>query len=130
MGELKSQAVSTAASLGLDRTRRHIFLCSRSCGQACADERTGAASWEALKAALRDRGLAGPGGLQRSKADCLRICCEGPVAVVYPEGVWYTVKSEADVKEIMERHVMKGEVVERLLMPDHPAPATLPPLSK
>ncbi len=114
MGELKSQAVSTAASLGLDRTRRHIFLCSRSCGQACADERTGAASWEALKAALRDRGLAGPGGIQRTKADCLRICCEGPVAVVYLEGVWYSRCTPDNVVRIVEEHLVGGRIVEEL----------------
>jgi (2Fe-2S) ferredoxin len=49
--------------------------------------------------------------------------------VVYPEGVWYTVKTDADVTEIMERHIIKGEVVTRLLMSDHPVPATLPPLA-
>ena len=49
--------------------------------------------------------------------------------VIYPEGVWYQVKSEADVTEIMERHVIKGEVVTRLVMPDHPVPTILPPLT-
>ena len=51
---------------------------------------------------------------------------DGPSVVIYPEGVWYWVGSEADVTEIVERHVMKGEIVERLLMPDHPAPRFLP----
>jgi (2Fe-2S) ferredoxin len=48
--------------------------------------------------------------------------------VIYPEGVWYSVKTESDVTEIMERHIVNGEIVTRLLMPDHPAPASLPPL--
>ena len=52
----------------------------------------------------------------------------GPSVVIYPEGVWYWVANEADVTEIMERHVIKGEVVTRLIMPDHPVPTTVPPL--
>ena len=56
------------------------------------------------------------------------IVPKGPSVVIYPEGVWYQVTIEADVTEIMERHVIKGEVVTRLVMPDHPVPTTLPPL--
>jgi (2Fe-2S) ferredoxin len=68
--------------------------------------------------------------VRANKAGCLDHCAQGPSVVVYPEGVWYTVASEADVTEIMERHVMRGEIVTRLLMPDHPAPPTLPPLPR
>jgi (2Fe-2S) ferredoxin len=67
--------------------------------------------------------------VRANKAGCLDHCAEGPSVVIYPEGVWYQVKSEADVTEIMERHVIKGEIVTRLIMPDHPAPKTLPPLT-
>ena len=66
--------------------------------------------------------------VRANKAGCLDHCAQGPSVVVYPEGVWYSVKNEADVTEIMERHIMNGEIVTRLLMPDHPAPAALPPL--
>ena len=67
--------------------------------------------------------------VRANKAGCLDHCALGPSVVIYPEGVWYTVKTESDVTEIMERHVIKGEVVTRLLMPDHPAPTPLLPLS-
>jgi (2Fe-2S) ferredoxin len=63
------------------------------------------------------------------KAGCLDHCAHGPSVVIYPEGVWYQVKTAADVTEIMERHVLKGEVVTRLVMPDHPAPTHLPLLN-
>src|SRR5207249_11775785 len=70
------------------------------------------------------------GLVRANKAGCLDHCEMGPSVVIYPEGVWYWVGTEADVTEIMERHVMKGEIVSRLLMPDHPAPEKLAPLKK
>jgi (2Fe-2S) ferredoxin len=63
------------------------------------------------------------GTVRANKAGCLDHCEYGPSVVIYPEGVWYWVGSEADVTEIMERHIMKGEIVERLLMPGHEADA-------
>ena len=57
--------------------------------------------------------------VRANKAGCLDHCADGPSVVIYPEGVWYWVGTEADVTELMERHVLKGEVVERLLMPGH-----------
>jgi (2Fe-2S) ferredoxin len=66
--------------------------------------------------------------VRANKAGCLDHCALGPSVVIYPEGVWYSVKTESDVTEIMERHVLNGEVVTRLLMPDHPAPTRLSPL--
>ncbi len=62
------------------------------------------------------------GRVRANKAGCLDHCEYGPSVVIYPEGVWYWVGSEADVTEIMERHILKGEIVERLLMPDHEPP--------
>jgi (2Fe-2S) ferredoxin len=69
------------------------------------------------------------GVVRANKAGCLDYCAQGPTVVVYPEGVWYRVRSEADVKEIMERHIMKGEVVDRLLIPDQAPSPLLSPLS-
>lgn len=109
---------------------RHIFVCTN---QRSADDPRGSCSLlgsDALHAKFKQetKRLNLKNVVRANKAGCLDHCAQGPSVVVYPEGVWYTVKSEADVTEIMERHVMRGEVVTRLIMPDHPAPSKLPPL--
>ena len=106
-----------AQTLGLDRTGRHIFLCVKSSAQACCGGELATRSWEHLKARLKQLGLEGRGGIQRTKADCLRVCVQGPIAVVYPEGVWYTVMDNHDVNEIVESHLKHGQVVDRLVVP-------------
>ena len=68
----------------------------------------------AAKKRLGELGLGGSAGILRSKAGCLRVCAIGPVAVVYPEGVWYTYHNEADIDEILQKHVLEGHIVERL----------------
>jgi (2Fe-2S) ferredoxin len=104
--------------------KHHIFVCTnqrpkgdpRGC---CAD--TGSVSFHAFfKKEVERMGLRGL--VRANKAGCLDHCEYGPSVVIYPEGVWYWVGSEADVTEIMERHIGKGEIVERLLMPDHDQP--------
>jgi (2Fe-2S) ferredoxin len=110
--------------------KRHIFICinqrpkddPRGC---CADRGS-----EKLHAHFKSetKRLNLKGLVRANKAGCLDHCDLGPTVVIYPEGVWYWVGNEADVTEIMERHILKGEIVTRLLMPDHPAPAALPPL--
>ena len=110
--------------------KRHIFVCTN---QRSPDDPRGSCSQrgsEALHAHFKQESkrLNLKGVVRANKAGCLDHCAEGPSVVIYPEGVWDQVKSESDVTEIMERHVLKGEVVTRLIMPDHPAPAKLPPL--
>jgi (2Fe-2S) ferredoxin len=110
--------------------KRHIFVCTN---QRSSDDPRGSCSKlgsEALHAKFKHEAkrLNLKGVVRANKAGCLDHCALGPSVVIYPEGVWYQVKTEADVTEIMERHVLKGQVVTRLLMSDHHAPATLPPL--
>jgi len=110
--------------------KRHIFVCTN---QRSPDDPRGSCSKlgsEALHAHFKQEAkrLDLKDVVRANKAGCLDHCALGPSVVIYPEGVWYQVKSEADVTEIMERHIVKGEVVARLLMPDHPVPTTLPPL--
>lgn len=111
--------------------KRHIFVCTN---QRSPDDPRGSCSKlgsEALHAHFKHEAkrLNLKGVVRANKAGCLDHCALGPSVVIYPEGVWYQVKSVADVTEIMERHVLKGEVVARLLMPDHPVPTKLPPLN-
>jgi (2Fe-2S) ferredoxin len=109
---------------------RHIFVCTN---QRSPDDPRGSCSKlgsEALHAHFKQEAkrLDLKDIVRANKAGGLDHCAQGPSVVIYPEGVWYQVKSEGDVTEIMERHVIKGEVVTRLVMPDHPAPTILPPL--
>lgn len=111
--------------------QRHIFICvnkrppddPRGCCAARGSERL----HERFKQEVKRFNLKGI--VRANKAGCLDHCDLGPSVVIYPEGVWYWVGTEADVTEIVERHVMKGEIVERLLMPDHPVPNKLEPLN-
>jgi (2Fe-2S) ferredoxin len=68
---------------------------------------------------VKELGLAGPGEVRVNKAGCLDRCAGGPVAVVYPEGVWYTYVDTSDIDEIVESHLKNGQVVQRLVTPEH-----------
>lgn len=99
--------------------QRHIFFClnhrdngENSCAQHRAKE-----GFDRCKSLVKQEGLAGPGGVRVNKAGCLDRCAGGPVAVVYPEAVWYTFVDDADIDEIVESHLKNGQVVERLQLP-------------
>lgn len=100
---------------------RHIFFClnQRSNGEACCADHRAQQAFDRCKAQVKAQGLAGPGKVRVNKAGCLDRCAGGPIAVVYPEAVWYTYVDEADIDEIVESHLKKGEVVERLVTPHH-----------
>jgi (2Fe-2S) ferredoxin len=97
----------------------HVFLCTnvREEGRQCCGQCGAQASRDYLKQRTKELGLAGPGGVRVNNAGCLDRCSEGPVAVVYPEGTWYTYVDSEDLEEILQSHLIGGEVVERLRLP-------------
>jgi (2Fe-2S) ferredoxin len=100
---------------------RHIFFClnERKNGEACCAQHDAQAAFDHCKNRVKELGLAGPGQVRVNKAGCLDRCSGGPVAVVYPEAVWYTYVDQADIDEIVQSHLKNGEVVQRLVTPEH-----------
>jgi len=100
---------------------RHIFFCLnlRDNGEASCAQHHAREAYDHCKARVKALGLANPGQVRVNQAGCMNRCAAGPVAVIYPEAVWYTYVDEHDIDEIVESHLKNGRVVERLLTPPH-----------
>lgn len=115
MSEMKQELQQVAAKVGIGGYSRHVFLCT---GPTCCSPEEGTRAWEALKQELKSRGLLP--SCYRTKVGCLRICCQGPTMVVYPDGTWYHGMTAEKIPQFVQQHLVEGKPVAEWVFAENP----------
>src|SRR5438128_6098193 len=121
MSEVDEQLRAAAAKVGIGGYQRHIFLCT---GPNCCTPEVGQEAWEMLKKTLKEKDLtSGPSACYRTKVGCLRICCNGPTMLVYPEGTWYHGMTAERIPEFVQRHLVGDTPIPEWIFAQNPLSA-------
>lgn len=116
----KTKLQENAAKLGIGKYSRHVLLCT---GPTCCTEKEGLEAWEELKKQIKEHGLtSGDNACYRTKVGCLRLCESGPIATVYPEGIWYANMSKSNIGGFVKNHLVDGVPLEDLVITKNPLP--------